>query len=123
MGAAEDFDRHRYLSLATFRISGAEVRTPVWFTTLNGKLYVFTAGDSGKVKRLRRSPRVRIAPCTMRGDVQGGWRDTTARIIATPPPGAEAALNGKYGWQRQLLNFFSRLSGRIKNRAWIEIDV
>jgi uncharacterized protein len=122
MSAAQDLDRHRYLALATYRATGAEVRTPVWFTALNGKLYVFTAGDSGKVKRLRRSPRVRIAPCDMRGEVRGEWRDSTARIIATPPPGAEAALGRKYGWQKRLLNFFSRLAGRIKNRAWIEID-
>jgi len=26
---ADELDRHRYLSLMTFRVSGAEVRTPV----------------------------------------------------------------------------------------------
>ena len=123
MSLAGDVDQHRYLSLATFRTTGAEVRTPVWFTALNDKLYVFTAGDSGKVKRLRRSGRVRIAPCDARGKVRGAWRDATARIVDMAPPGADAALDRKYGWQRRLLNLFSRLSGRIRRRAWIEIDV
>jgi hypothetical protein len=41
-------DRHRYLSLATFRRSGAEVRTPVWFAAAGGRLWVMTGGDSGK---------------------------------------------------------------------------
>ena len=59
MSVAADLDRHRYVSLATFRTTGAEVRTPVWFAAVGGKLYVFTAGESGKVKRLRRSSRAR----------------------------------------------------------------
>src|SRR5262249_12572995 len=67
VSVADDLDRHRYLSLATFRSSGAEVRTPVWFASFGGKLYVFSAGDAGKVKRLRRSSRARLAPCDARG--------------------------------------------------------
>ena len=77
-------DRQRYLSLATFRRSGAEVRTPVWFAATDGKIYVFTAGESGKVKRLRHSSRARIAPSDMRGNVRGEWSDVTARIITDP---------------------------------------
>ena len=46
-----DFDRARYMRLATFRRSGAEVATPVWFAAADGRLYVFTAEQSGKVKR------------------------------------------------------------------------
>ena len=46
-----------YLSLATFRRDGREVATPVWFAEGDGAVWVFTAGDSGKVKRLRNSPR------------------------------------------------------------------
>ena len=122
MSVAAALDRYRYLSLATFRASGAEVRTPVWFAAVGDKLYVFTAGDSGKVKRLRRSPRVRIAPCDARGGVQGPWRDATARIVP-PPPGASETLRAKYGWQKRILDLFSRLAGRIKHRAWIEIEV
>ena len=33
-----DFGRHRYMSLGTFRRSGAEVATPVWFAVADGKL-------------------------------------------------------------------------------------
>jgi uncharacterized protein len=120
-----DLDRHRYLSLATFRRSGAEVKTPVWFAAADGKLYVFTAGDSGKVKRLRRSPRVRIAPSDARGSVRGAWRDAAARIISETGAieRAHAALRAKYGWQMRLTDLFSRLAGRIQRRAWIEIEL
>jgi PPOX class probable F420-dependent enzyme len=120
-----DLDRHRYLSLATFRRNGAEVTTPVWFAAGDGKLYVFTAGASGKVKRLRHSPRARIAPSDARGRPRGAWRDATARILTEPPSidRARTALRAKYGWQMWLTGLFSRLAGRIRNRAWIEIEL
>jgi uncharacterized protein len=120
-----DFDRHRYMSLATFRRNGAEVKTPVWFAAADGKLYVFTAGDSGKVKRLRRSPRVRIAPSDARGRARGAWQDAAARIISETRAIERAcvALRAKYGWQMWLTDLFSRLTGRIQRRAWIEIDL
>jgi PPOX class probable F420-dependent enzyme len=125
MDAAAELDRHRYLSLATFRVSGAEVRTPVWFVAVDGRLYVFTAGESGKVKRLRRSSRARVAPCDARGHARGAWRDATARLVESPDAiaRARAALRVKYGWQKRLLDLFSRLSGRVRRRAWIEIEV
>jgi PPOX class probable F420-dependent enzyme len=119
------FDRHRYLTLATFRRTGAEVRTPVWFAAVAGKLYVFTAGESGKVKRLRGSSRARVAPSDMRGGVRGEWWDVAARIVTEPGviERAHAALRAKYGWQMRLGDLFSRLTGRIRRRAWIEIEV
>jgi hypothetical protein len=118
-------DRHRYLALATFRRTGAAVRTPVWFAAVDGKIYVFTAGESGKVKRLRRSSRARVAPSDMRGRVHGEWRDATARIVTEPGviERAHAALRAKYGWQMWLGDLSSRLTGRIRRRAWIEIEL
>jgi len=120
-----ELDRHRYMTLSTFRRSGAEVATPVWFAAAGGKLYVFTAGDSGKVKRLRHSSRVRVAPSEARGRVQGAWRDATARLVTEPATieRAHAALHAKYGWQMWLTDLFSRLAGRIRRRAWVEISV
>ena len=115
-------ERERYLSLATFRVSGAEVRTPVWFAAAGGRLYVFTGGDSGKVKRLRRSSRARVAPCDARGRVTGEWHEAAARVVAAVPAGTEAALRTKYGWQKRLLDLLSRVSGRMRRRAWIEIE-
>ena len=125
MSELSELDRHRYMTLSTFRRSGAEVTTPVWFAAAGGKLYVFTAGDSGKVKRLRHSPRARVAPSDARGRVQGAWRDATARLVTEPPSieRARAALRAKYGWQMWLTDLFSRIAGRIRRRAWIEIEV
>ena len=120
---AAELDGHRYLSLATFRRNGTEVATPVWFAAADGTLYVFTAGDSGKVKRLRHSSRARVAPCDGRGGLRGDWQDATAQLISDPGliERARAALRAKYGWQIRVLDFFSRLTGRSRRRGWIQI--
>jgi PPOX class probable F420-dependent enzyme len=125
MSAIGDLDRHRYMALATFRKSGAEVATPVWFAAVGGTLYVCSAGDAGKVKRLRQSSRARVAPSDARGRLQGAWRDATARLVTEPGAieRAHAALRAKYGWQVWLADVLSRLTGRIGRRAWIAIEV
>jgi hypothetical protein len=43
--------------------------------------YIYSEADTGKVKRIRNNPKVRVAPCTMRGDVRGTWIDGRARVF------------------------------------------
>jgi len=118
-------DREAYINLATFRRNGNAVETPVWFALYGGRLYVFSAGDAGKVKRLRNDPRVRVAACGVRGGIKGPWIEGSARRIGDPDTVASAydALLQKYGWQMRLTNALSRLSGRIHQRAVLEIDL
>ncbi len=73
----------KYISLATFRKSGAKVATPVWFGEDDDRLYVMTRSDMGKTKRIRNNPKVTVAPCTMRGEVTGPEFPALARIL--PP--------------------------------------
>jgi PPOX class probable F420-dependent enzyme len=125
VSAAAELDRHRYISLATLRRSGAEIATPVWFAALGARLYVFTSGESGKVKRLHHTPRARVAPSNARGGVQGPWQDATARVVTEPGviDRAHAALRAKYSLQMWVADVLSRLTGRIGRRAWIEIEL
>lgn len=113
----------RYVSLETFRRDGRGVRTPVWVAPLEGRLVVVTGGDSHKVARLRRDPRVRLAPCDARGSVRGPWRDGRARLIDDPAHAARAhaALRRKYGVQMRLLDALSRVSGRLRRRTFLEM--
>jgi PPOX class probable F420-dependent enzyme len=117
--------RERYVSLATFRRDGTQVKTPVWFAVIDGRLYVVSAGDAGKIKRLRHSSRALVAASDARGGVRGAWRDATARIVGDPVvvERAHKALLAKYGWQARVLNIVSRLAGRIRNRVWIEVEL
>ena len=72
-----------YVSLATFRRDGREVRTPVWIAGDGPEYFIFSAGNAGKVKRIRANPRVRVASCNARGGDIGEWREATARVLST----------------------------------------
>ncbi|MGH9576036.1 MAG: PPOX class F420-dependent oxidoreductase [Terriglobales bacterium] len=75
------FAGRKYLNLETYRRNGEAVRTPVWFAEDAGVLYIYSLADAGKIKRLRHNPRVRVVPCSFRGDVRGAWVDATARLL------------------------------------------
>jgi hypothetical protein len=115
------FAGQKYLNLETFKKSGDGVKTPVWFAaepsakldSNDAKLYIYTIGVSGKVKRIRNNSRVRIAPCTMRGEVRGEWVDARAEIVtAAEADHGTALLNKKYFPWKQLLAFFAKFSRR-----------
>jgi PPOX class probable F420-dependent enzyme len=81
----------KYISLATFRKSGAKVATPVWFGEEGAKLYVMTRSDMGKTKRIRNHPKVTV------GKVTGPEFAAQARIL--PPEEharARQTVNRKY---------------------------
>ncbi len=87
----------KYISLTTFRKSGVGIPTPVWFGESNEKLYVMTRGTMGKTKRIRNNPKVKVAPCTIRGKVTGPEFNAVARILPTQDgPAARNAINRKY---------------------------
>jgi len=115
------FAGHKYLNLETFKKSGEGVKTPVWFAadpsasldSNDAKLCVYTIGVSGKVKRIRNNPRVKIAPCDMRGRVLGEWVEARVAIVTSE----EAArgmrlLNKKYFPWKQMLDFFAMFRRR-----------
>ncbi len=111
-----------YVSLATYRKSGAEVRTPVWIAPDGERLLVYTNRTSGKVKRIRAGARVSLAACDVRGGVRGDFVEAHARMLDESE--RDAALDAvvrKYGWQMRVALLTSRLSGRFADRAAIEI--
>jgi uncharacterized protein len=89
--------RQNYISLTTFRKNGVAVSTPVWFAEEEGKLCVMTNPNSGKCKRIRNNPGVKVAPCTIRGKVTGPEFPATVRILS-PAEGERArqAIRAKY---------------------------
>ncbi len=134
--AIAQFAKAKYMNLETFRKTGVGVCTPVWFAQDSGSasgadsssggsaiFYVYSAPDSGKVKRIRNNRTVRLAPCDFRGNLRGAWVGGHARIC----DGAEAAhgqelLRRKYGWMKIIGDFFSRLRGRTQPVIAIHVD-
>ena len=115
----------RFVSLATFRKSGAEVRTPVWIADANGKLYAYSEGHAGKVKRTRANGKARLAECDMRGKLLGEFVDARGRVVsdAAERDSAFRALKTKYGWQMSIANILSRLSGKYSKRAVLAFEL
>lgn len=98
----------KYISLATFRKNGTAVWTPVWFGEGDDQLYVMSRSDSGKYKRIKNNPQVRVAACTMRGKISGPEFAGRARIL--PPaewPQARKAIHEKY-WLARLSSPWSK---------------
>lgn len=71
MAAVDALGAAKYLSLTTFRRDGTPVATPVWLVRDGDALRVITQGESGKVKRLRHTSAVLVAPCDARGRLRG----------------------------------------------------
>jgi len=117
------FAKAPYVSLATYRKSGAEVATPVWCARDGDEFFVFSASDAGKVKRIRHSGRSRMAVCDVRGRLLGDWCDTRAELIEDAADIARAleALRRKYGWQMWLADTGARLTTRFHRRAYIRV--
>lgn len=99
-----------YIALRTFRKSGVAVDTPVWVAADAGRLYVYTAGTSGKAKRIRNSGAVAVCVSDMRGRPKGEWVSAQARVLAEPADVARglALLKRKYGIQYRLATMFDR---------------
>jgi PPOX class probable F420-dependent enzyme len=103
-----EFRGQKYLSLITFRKSGTAVPTPVWFAEADGKIYMMTRSDSGKYKRIRNNPEVRIAPCNIRGKITGPEFPARARILpAENWDPARQAIRAKY-WITRITALWSK---------------
>lgn len=106
-----------YVSLTTFRRTGAPVATPVWAAPDGDSLVVWTRADSGKVKRLRHTSRVTVAPCDIRGRSQGPAVRGVAGFIAREDwPQALAPLRRAYGLRFTLGHHTARLWHRLLRR-------
>src|SRR5438105_12070866 len=113
------FANQKYISLETFRKNGQGVQTPVWFAESDGQLYVYTLANAGKIKRIRNNPRVRIAPCDMRGQVKGEQREAEARLLQGEEAArANALLDAKYWWKR-----FFNLTSRLRRTPRVMIAI
>ncbi len=114
---------HKYCLLVTYKRSGEAVPTPVWFGLSGGKVYVRSDANVAKIKRIRNDPRVRLAPCTVRGRPLGLPAEGRARVLDNPGDAAseaEAALRVHYGLGRKM---YQGAGGALGTEAlYLEID-
>jgi PPOX class probable F420-dependent enzyme len=58
----DQFLNKDHVRLETFKRNGQAVATPVWFVVDDGMLFIRSYTNSGKVKRMRNNPNVRVTP-------------------------------------------------------------
>jgi len=104
-----------YVRLTTYRKTGVAVPTPVWFAIEHDaqgpRLVVMTQANSGKVKRLRHTARVELAPCDVRGNPINDVRlNADGHILPeSEHQRADKLLNAKYGWKKMAFMLMGRL--------------
>jgi PPOX class probable F420-dependent enzyme len=98
------------------------VTTPVWFAERLSTIYIETHADAGKLKRLRHTTRVTLAPCTYSGKVTGAVSEGKARIVTEPLECtvAAAALAKKYGLMRPLFHFVMNAQRLLQRKARVD---
>ncbi len=106
------FQGEKVMSLETFRRNGEPARTPVWFLEEDGVIYVHTDDSTGKVKRIRRNPRVRVAPSHFRGKPKADYIEARAELETNPETVEKyrSRIYKKYGIQGTLTTFMQRFS-------------
>jgi PPOX class probable F420-dependent enzyme len=121
--AFENLQAQQFMNLITFRKSGVEVRTPVWFVQDGTSLYVMTGKDAGKIKRIRNNPSIVVEPSDRAGKTLGVAVTAHAQVISDPAVAthANALLNQKYGFMKRMFDLMALLNGGIKNRAYVVI--
>jgi hypothetical protein len=115
ISALDNLGQQKYVRLTTFRRDGTPVPTPVWQVRDGDHLLVITNGMTGKVKRLRHTPRVLIAACDQRGRVKPGAQDVEGTVeMITDDPELDrlvALFKGKYGLMFTVAGWVNRLRG------------
>lgn len=105
-----------FIRLTTFRRSGEPVGTTMWVARDGESLVVFTPIGAGKLKRLRHTKRVEVAPSSRGGRV-ADHAPTVEAVAEIDPSAATLAhvsnlLSDKYGFQYKLVMLIEKVFSR-----------
>jgi uncharacterized protein len=119
-----DLAKAQYLLLTTFTKDGRPKPVPIWAAADGDRLLVITEGKSWKVKRIRNTPRVTLATCTMRGRPTSEAVEGTAAILDKSQTSAVYdAIGRRYGIVGKVFNLFSKMRGGMDNNVGLELKV
>ena len=109
----DQFSDQKFVMLESYAENGTPIQSPVWILEDGGIIYFRTDPRTGKVKRLQKNPKVRIAPADISGEILGSWVKGEAQFVE----GEEAKrvfklFRKKYGIVGRIIDFFNKLRGR-----------
>ena len=104
------FLNQKYINLETYRRNGQAVRTTVWFVIDAGTIYIRTDMNSGKIKRIKNNPNIRITPSGARGQLKGKWIEGKIKMAGSLElEHANQLLEQKYGIQGKIIRVFNKI--------------
>jgi uncharacterized protein len=127
--ATTTLSEQRFVSLTTFKRNGEAVSAPMWIGRDGAGVFIWTPADSWKVKRVRKNPRVLLAPSGRSGKVRNGVvpLEGTAEVITDPATvdRLQGAIRSKYGLQYYLVTLIEKIAagGRNKPRVILRVAV
>lgn len=115
----------KFIQLTTFRKSGKAVATPVWFAAEGGKLYVWSARDAGKVKRVRAGSKAELVACDLAGKKTHGptYSGSTRLLDDEGSERVRQLMIKKYGMLGRVTIYGSILRGGRNRTVGIEIEL
>ena len=120
-------NREHYINLSTRKRDGSPVNTPVWFAQEGetNNYYVYSLNNSGKVKRIRNFPEVKVATCKFSGKRKSDWIGAKADLVDEPEniKVAYSCLRKKYGIMFRIGDFFSWIKGTYHRRQIIRFSI
>jgi PPOX class probable F420-dependent enzyme len=121
--ALDRIGRGKHLSLTTFRRNGQPVPTSVDSLVHDGILYVLTPPETGKVKRIRHTPQVTIAPCTTKGTIPDDAPSVsaTARLLDPAETARVQEMMKRRFFMYRLVHLLDRALGRERRLVAIAI--
>lgn len=107
------FEKQNTVLLTSFKRDGTPVGTPVHIAVDGDRVYFRSYEKAWKTRRIRRNPRIMIAPSTVRGTPTGPAVEARARVLEGDEAKAAArALSRKYPiLHRWLIPWAHRLMG------------
>jgi PPOX class probable F420-dependent enzyme len=120
-GPFNQFVNQRTVLLTTYRRDGTPVGTPVNIVVDGERAFVRTFDTAWKLKRIRKNPRVEIAPSTVRGKPTGAAIGARARVLGgSESEHASRALNKKHPILHGVL---VPLAHRLKGNETVHIEL
>lgn len=110
----EEIKSEKYIALETYRKNGEPVKTPVWFVINDEFVQVVTRSHTGKVKRLQNNPKVKFAPCTIKGKITGEWISGIVKILdENQTKNTIEMRDKKYGFIAKIAKLLSKNKGKL----------
>jgi uncharacterized protein len=108
----------RYLSVTSFKRDGTGVATPLWFVSDGNRLWALTDLHSPKIWRIRRNPRVLVAPCRVDGKLHGEPVEASAEVVTADADleRVQKLLLARYKISYRVVMLFYRLGRRLRGR-------